>query len=753
MTTFLKNFAVWQRSVRRQAELIREKGGMSSEPHELAEAVFTAASVIRRAFRDARQHRTGSSSAGADITKVVDALRSIAEEAINVGSPLEAYENDIEVGSVTFQTLCEDVVEGADLTISKVPVGTAYGFIVTPSRFPYRGYYVHWKEFENSLASFCLLDPHAEPDAEVIERFDKIEHGKLDFPVPPHAEKENLFTKVMNEDSSEEYEPDEDRELDNRSDVNTQAGGMGESSNAEQLAGEHIGSKSDRFIPQWLGKVFLEAMASQAGELKLPRELRAIWYALSSGEVIDLRNRLLDATLIDFEPGDIQDAEYVISRHTKRENALLFTCLYLCALLIDEFPPVKGLIEHLRKASTSSHRWKIRPDHTPGAIGELELLISVVVESLEIGMWRGNPNLRKSFRPLYSLSFASLVQDEILSIDRGAQDEIRKRLAEVFDFCRGGEGASAKGFPDSAYLRGPGLRRNKPVLEYPSGSATKKRPPVAAKPTEKVSVPASTPKKDFSEPSRYMPNWTGSSFLKKLRVDKLPKVLPREISQIFTCLREAASDPAVLQIRSCDFGSLEMDQLIAVGRVLGNLGDGDHTLIFSTLYLVSLLMEKYEISNDEILQLYRSGNASLRFVDRSFIWSARKEMEVLISLVAVSFELGMWNEDKAASDTRQQWDLPFPSNFTTRDMQADPTGRATIAMLLEKAKNRLAVRSKREQVDMRRKNSAVQITDASEIVGSNVEAKIALNLPTAASKSKRSLAQKFLYVMTGYKEE
>ena len=153
------------------------------------------------------------------------------------------------------------------------------------------------------------------------------------------------------------------------------------------------------------------------------------------------------------------DAELLFYQSNGEEDGMLFTCLYLCSLLIEEFPPIRGLIEHLHKVGISSLSLKNRPGQDLRGRIEIDLLISVVVESLESGMWRGNPRLRRSFRPMYGLSFASLVQNQSLSIDRRAQEEIRNRLIEVYDFCRGGDGASAKRYPDSAYLRGTSVRK------------------------------------------------------------------------------------------------------------------------------------------------------------------------------------------------------------------------------------------------------------------------------------------------------
>ena len=281
MTTFLNNFAAWQQSVRRQAELIREKGGMSTESHELAEAVFTAASVIRRAFRDARQHLGSSSSASGEIKKLVDTLLSASEEEIKVGSPLEAYGTDFEVGSVTFQTLCEDVVEGADLQISKVSLGTAYGFIVTPSRFPYRSYYVHWKELEAALTSFALLEPNAEPEA-ILESGHEVTVDDADGHTELQQARAEVpldyeVSEIIAQGDKGEPESAADNELDPTPAKQAADTAWADPPNSHGHEDRNRKSNSNRFIPRWLGESFWEAISSQAGELQFPKEFRAIW--------------------------------------------------------------------------------------------------------------------------------------------------------------------------------------------------------------------------------------------------------------------------------------------------------------------------------------------------------------------------------------------------------------------------------------------------------------------------------------------
>jgi len=469
VTTFLNNFSAWQQSVRRQAELIRAKSGITNEPHELAEAVFTAASVIRRGFRDARQHHAGSSSENSQKTKVVNALLSTSEEHVNIGSLLEAYGTNSEVESVTLQTLCDDVVEGADLTISKVPLGSAYGFIVTPSRFPYQGYYVHWKEFEAALVSFVLLDPDLDLGTGVIKALAETDTDELDTSsVVQTAIGKTASGAVVEEVdayANQEFKDEDDHKADVKQDESHVAERSSEKWRAQEktrytifedepdppadhendedittffrrLHGDqyrHPTGGEYRYIPSWIGAPFLELFEDRCVSSRIPPELRALSKYFDHVMLRSLGEILCRASVGNVKFDLIREIEESLVSEEGNDFRLAFTPLYLTALLVKEYPEVDDLLLNVYKTGRPSVRFRHKGPKIWCSQQEMETLISILLESVEAGMWQTNPAMALEKLPIHRLTFVSYVSNQGLGVDMDASATIRANLQRIVD--------------------------------------------------------------------------------------------------------------------------------------------------------------------------------------------------------------------------------------------------------------------------------------------------------------------------------
>jgi hypothetical protein len=177
----------------------------------------------------------------------------------------------------------------------------------------------------------------------------------------------------------------------------------------------------------------LELFEDRCVSSRIPPELRALSKYFDHLTLRSIGEILCHASVGDIKFDLICEIEESLASEKGNDFRLAFTPLYLTALLVKEFPEVDDLLLNVYKTGRPSVRFRHKGPKIWCSQQEMETLISILLESVEAGMWQSNPAMSVGKRPIHRLTFVSYVSNQGLGVDVDASAVIRKKLQRIVE--------------------------------------------------------------------------------------------------------------------------------------------------------------------------------------------------------------------------------------------------------------------------------------------------------------------------------
>ena len=339
--------------------------------HELTEALFLTASILRRSFEEAA--RLSKSVIEGETTTCNNWL--IQAQRLETLSQAEQHythsvtDNFTTNHSLTLNNLqlCNIILHCDALNFLKSPT-EKLGFYINSDRKSHSFYFVTWEQYINLLTLFKATDP-----------------------VITNGQNWNL----MQSHSNKAQNPS--------------------SQNKRPHPNEKPKGESVPKILSICGPQFLEALENPyQPNAKLPYEVNSILQAASTDEM----ERISSISASDIYSLHFDDLEYLESRFFSKflnDEIVAFEALFLSSMLIAEFPKLKIIINRYLKAFhqnslSSLYSAKIGPS------------IFIVLKALELGIWIVNKNYQVNRASLTNLGIVEVIGSEIDNFNNCSQE-------------------------------------------------------------------------------------------------------------------------------------------------------------------------------------------------------------------------------------------------------------------------------------------------------------------------------------------